>query len=300
MAKGVDRALTMPYEERLERLHKMRGRVIEFDANYWAKSFIENLVEQDHFIQFPVAIAESVDAITKRFREAKFPALFLDYDGTLREFELVPSKASPNEKVRTVLDALKLADIDVYISSGRNPEVLEEWFADYPFTLIAEHGNLVYESKETGWVSMSQSSDSSWKELILEVMHNYVGSTPGSSVEEKHSAIVWHYRQCDPEFGDWKARQLLSVLSELTTNLPVEVHHGKKIVEVSSVYVNKGIALKHFVEKKAYDLVLCAGDDQTDESMFRQEGFEQVSVKVGDGDTHADFRVPESRTHSKL
>lgn len=293
MSEGLDKALTMPFEERLDRLQKMRGRIIEFDANYWATSFITHLIELDRFIQFPVAIEEAVGAITKRFREADQPALFLDYDGTLREFELIPSDASPNEKVIEVLDALMEARVDVYVISGRDPKILQDWLIGYPFTIIAEHGSLVLESGETEWITLDQASDFSWKAQILEVMRDYVGSTPGSFVEEKNSAIVWHYRQCDPEFGDWKARQLLTVLIALTSNLPVEIHHGKKIVEISSIHVNKGTALKHFVDKHSYDLVLCAGDDQTDEAMFKQKSAEHVSVKVGDGDTHADYRVPD-------
>jgi len=111
-------------------------------------------------------------------------------------------------------------------------------------------------------------------------------------VEIKRSAIVWHYRQCDPEFGVWKARQMLDELYEMTSNFPVEVHHGKKIVEISSIHVNKGAALERFATENQYDVILCAGDDQTDETMFRVEIPGLITIKVGEGGTRADFRVP--------
>jgi trehalose-6-phosphatase len=47
------------------------------------------------------------------------------------------------------------------------------------------------------------------------------------------------------------------------------------------------------VQLHKYDAVLCAGDDETDESMFRYpDAVEMFSVKVGDGaDTAAKFRI---------
>ena len=192
-----------------------------------------------------------------------------------------------------VLDALHASNADIYIISGRNPEILEEWFEGYPFTLIAEHGSTVHTPGAKEWLNLNQATDFSWKESLLDVFHHYVGSTPGSFVEVKQSAIVWHYRQCDPEFGDWKAKQMLSELFGMVTNFPVEIHHGKKIVEISSIHVNKGAALERFAKEHEYDMILCAGDDQTDETMFRVELPGLVTVKVGEGDTRAMYRVPD-------
>jgi trehalose-6-phosphatase len=42
----------------------------------------------------------------------------------------------------------------------------------------------------------------------------------------------------------------------------------------------------------AYEAVLCAGDDETDENMFRIEAPEIISIKIGnEGETTAKFRV---------
>jgi trehalose 6-phosphate synthase/phosphatase len=105
--------------------------------------------------------------------------------------------------------------------------------------------------------------------------------TPGSVVEEKTSSVVWHYRNSDPEFGGWKANQLVAELYEMLSNLPVEIRHGKKIVEVSSNQINKGMVLEHFMLVNQYDGVLCAGDDETDESMYRIKDASIVSINVG-------------------
>lgn len=293
MSMTISQALNMPHAERLERVQKMRARVMEFDADFWARTFIDDLCKVEQFTQSTVEFTEVEDAIRTRLRKATNPAFFLDYDGTLREFETVPTAASPNTQVREVMDALNASKVDIYIISGRNPEILAEWFQGYPFTLIAEHGSAVLTPGTEDWVNLNQATDFSWKEPLLEVLRHYEGSTPGSFVEVKKSAIVWHYRQCDPEFGVWKARQLLDELYEMTSNYPVEVHHGKKIVEISSIHVNKGAALERFANENNYDMVLCAGDDQTDETMFRVERDGLVTIKVGEGDTRAVYRVPD-------
>jgi trehalose 6-phosphate synthase/phosphatase len=77
----------------------------------------------------------------------------------------------------------------------------------------------------------------------------------------------------------------------MLSNLPVEIHHGKKIVEVGSIHINKGRMLEHFMMMNKYDTVICAGDDETDESMFRVHAENIISIKIGQEDTAAKFRV---------
>ncbi len=111
---------------------------------------------------------------------------------------------------------------------------------------------------------------------------------------------MWHYRRSDPVYGAWKAKELLSDMYSMLGNLPVEIHHGKRIVEASSMHVNKGRAVEYFLNKTDYDAVLCAGDDQTDEAMFRLNRNNIVSIKIGDGDSHAANRVPDVEQFHQL
>ena len=97
----------------------------------------------------------------------------------------------------------------------------------------------------------------------------YQRSTPGTHIEDKRTGIVWHYRQADPEFGRWKANQLVDELSIVAANNPVEVRHGRKIVEASSARHQQGAAREKHPGDADYELILLAGDDTTDETMFR-------------------------------
>src|SRR5206468_2953748 len=65
--------------------------------------------------------------------------------------------------------------------------------------------------------------------------------TPGSLVEHKTVSLAWHYRMADPEFGAAQANELRLHLTELLSNLPVEIVPGDKMIEVRPHGVHKGV-----------------------------------------------------------
>lgn len=291
VADALDQALTMPLAERQERMNYMTKRVMKHDSNRWAQSFLSEVIIQSDARPEERTIVDSEIKVIEALTKAKKPALFLDYDGTLRSFENTPEKATPDAKLRNILTQLVDKPIDVYIISGRPAEFLEQWLGDFPFTLIGEHGNCYRKAPSSQWQSLNSNADHSWKKPVQDIFKLYEGSTPGSAIEEKQSSIVWHYRQCEPVYAKWKANQLVHDIYDMLGNSPVEIHHGKRIVEVSSIHVNKGRAVEHFVNQQQYDIAMCAGDDQTDEAMFRLENSAICSVKVGDGDSQAEHRI---------
>jgi trehalose 6-phosphate synthase/phosphatase len=120
-------------------------------------------------------------------------------------------------------------------------------------------------------------------------------------VEEKPSAIVWHYRKADEEFGGWKANRLTQELSALGANQPIKVRHGKKMVEVNAAEINKGAAVGRVLEKLPdYGLAICAGDDLTDEGMFELTLPRLLTIKVGPGPTQARFRIADPAAFRKF
>lgn len=301
VASALERALAMPEEERRERMTQMRSRVTLFDAQYWAKSFCEDLITHDYRASSLEMSTETEEAILERFRTAERIGCFLDYDGSLREFESEPHRAFPDAEILELLDRLqRIPFVDTYIISGRNRHQLEAWFGQFTITLVGEHGYTFRRAGASEWELLNESADFSWKPRVMEILRDHEGETPGSFIEEKRSALVWHYRKSDPEFGSWKAHALAGELYEMLANIPVEIHHGKKIVEVSSIYVNKGAAMERFMREGKYDLGFCAGDDQTDETMFRLERDDILSVKIGEGASQAKYRVRDPRRFRAL
>ncbi len=70
-------------------------------------------------------------------------------------------------------------------------------------------------------------------------MQSYTEKTDGALIEEKESMIVWNYQDADPEFGNWQAKELTQHLEQFFFNLPIEITHGKKTLEVVPKDLNK-------------------------------------------------------------
>jgi trehalose 6-phosphate synthase/phosphatase len=292
VAKTIQKALMLTEAEKQKMITPMKERVIQYDARYWADAFIRDLSSTSREKVRHSDTKEISPEVINILCAAEHPAFFLDYDGTLAELKKKPSDALPDDEIKELFFKLENAkSIDVFITSGRRKEDMDQWFSRYAFNLIAEHGYYYKHHNASEWLEFDPQAELSWKNQIIDVFQLYTGMTPGSAIEEKTSSVVWHYRNSDPEFGSWKAHQLVAELYEMLSNLPVEIHHGKKIVEVGSIHINKGSVLEHFMVLNKYDAVLCAGDDETDESMFRLTDDHIISIKIGMEDTAAKFRV---------
>ena len=304
VATTLQEALALPVEERRQLIVPMREHVLQYDARHWARSFIDDLVSgiADNGRTAKSNIKAVRDEIEQAIRSGRRIALFLDYDGTLREIEREPSAATPTAAVHELLHRLsQQPNVEVTILSGRSQEDLDAFLNAYPFRLIAEHGATWRPPGQKQWERLDQKLNYAWKERLLPILRIYQQATPGSVIEEKRSSIVWHYRKAEEEFGTWKASRLEQGLSALTANHPIKVRHGKKMVEVTAAENNKGAALARVLEQnKSYGAVLCAGDDLTDESMFELNIPRMLTVKVGPGRTHARFRVIDPAAFRKL
>jgi trehalose 6-phosphate synthase/phosphatase len=300
VARTLTDALAMPTEEKRDRILPMRERVMRYDAQHWARSFIDDLMSG------PIGGARTVEADIREAREqvrqavsaGKRIALFLDYDGTLREIERDPRAARPNASIETLLHRLgQQPNLDVTVISGRSQEDMEAFLGGHPFRLIAEHGASLRGPGKKEWERLDRNVNYAWKEELLTILRLYEQATPGSTIEEKHSSIVWHYRKADEDFGAWKAKQLTEELSALTANYPIKVRPGKRMVEVTAAENNKGAAVVRVLEQNDnYEVALCAGDDLTDESMFELTRPRLLTIKVGIGPTQARFRISDPAT----
>lgn len=296
VANAINDALRLPAEARRERLAPMRERIMECDAAWWARTFLDDLASRPISEDQPVSTRTEIESAGKRLADAlqarKRVAFFLDYDGTLREIERDPSAARPSAAVRDLLERLQeVPNFSVAIISGRRARDLETWFGQAPFTLIAEHGADLRRAGQAEWDRLDPHITYGWKQDILPLLRLYRDATPGSFIEEKRAGLVWHYRKVDPELGEWKAAALAEELGTILSNESVEIRHGKKIIEVAAAQVSKGAAVARMLDEGRYDLALCAGDDQTDESMFTLDAPNLMTIKVGRGDTAAQLRI---------
>lgn len=296
VATALNRALEMPDDERHKRIEAMQSRLRLQDSGAWARRFLKDLdnVSQREDRIVVMKMKPLAAEVAGHVRAGRKLGLFLDYDGTLRDFVEVPDLAVPDPELPGLLRELaEHPKISVALVSGRAPEFMERYLSGLGVTLVAEHGYRWMDRGQGEWELFNPHVNTEWKAAIREHLEQASLLTPGTHVEEKQSALVWHYRKADPEFGLWRARGLLEELTSMAANLPVTVHHGQKIVEISSLQVSKGEAVDHLMRLWGTEVALVAGDDQTDETMITlsPEGVKFFSVKVGKGPTRAAYRT---------
>jgi len=266
-------ALELPARERRRRLETMSKRVESLDSRRWAESFLTRLgrySRRDRRTRRPPTVDAALeDRIRRRFARARTRTIVLDYDGTLREFERHPDLAQPTPEIRTLLrDLAALPATDVHIVSGRRRRNLEQWLGRLPVHLCAEHG---YLARAPGgeWHTLVD-LDLSWLRPIERLLRRVAADVPGAHVERKSCSVAWHYRQAEPEYGSWRARELLNDLHQHLAGAPAEILLGHQVVEVRAQGVDKGLYVRSlFPEgKEATHFVLGLGDDRTDHDLL--------------------------------
>lgn len=128
----------------------------------------------------------------------------------------------------------------------------------------------------------------------MPILEHFVDRTPGSFVEEKKYAVVWHYRTAEPEFGEWLANELAAMLEAMLAETELRAFRGEKIIEVKPVWLNKGEAVERLLKDfPDPDFIFAAGDDRTDEDLFERLPASAWSVHVGPGPTRASYVVTD-------
>lgn len=297
MAEAVGRALQLDPEERRERMRALHERVVRNNVFTWGERFLETLRKAaaeraKAESQRPRALDTA--AVEAHYRRSKKRLLLLDYDGTLVGFAVLPGRATPPPELRATLRTLA-ADTNncVVLVSGRRAADLEGWFGNVPGLLLAaEHGATLRAGG--AWEPAGAFGPADWKQTVRPILEHFVIRTPGSFVEEKEHALVWHYRMAEPEFGEWLAHELVEMLESMLAETELRAFRGNKIVEVKPMWANKG----HLVERILAlwpdpDFRLAIGDDRTDEDLFARMDPDAWTVHVGGGATRARFTLPD-------
>ncbi len=292
IVNALSEALNMPEQEKAKRMKAMRHRILEYDINHWIQSFITSLEETKASQAKRECLKLSGGWKTNLFTDyssGKNRLLFLDYDGTLITFSNRPEEAKPDIKLKRILLMIaKNPKNMLVIISGRDRQTMEQWLGDIPCSLIAEHGAWLRSDGKSEWKKQKTIS-SNWKDQIKPILKSYEARVPGSFVEIKEFGLVWHYRKSNPDLGKMRSCELFDNLNELLANTELQVIHGKKVIEVRPLEVNKGTAINKIINQKKWDFIIAIGDDWTDEDMFRVLPPSAYSIKIGYSTTKARF-----------
>jgi len=294
MVQALYEALTMSADEQEQRMVLMQGILKKYTIFNWVKLFSENLnrVKKEQGDIHGLALNDqNMAELLQRAQNAQKILLLLDYDGTLVPFFNDPKDSIADGELLDILDRLQqIPTVALTIISGRPAAFLDEQFEQLPLTLVAEHGIW---KKEPGqnWELNLEELDDRWKKEARRIMEFYIDRTPGSFLEEKNHAMVWHYRRVEHDLAFLRSSEMASHLSHILQEYGIEVMHGNNIVEAKPASMNKGKMAVKLQKARQPELTMAFGDDKTDEYIFEALHDSAVTVKVGRASTHAHYSV---------
>lgn len=293
LARAMRRSLEMPMDEQKSRIQKMQRRISSYTVQMWAKDFLDqlDLTKKSAIHIKSTSDSKQLKTMLRSYKTSQKRLLLLDYDGTLRNFvsNHESETAKPTKELYEIIDNLsKDQKNKIIIVSGRPKSMLESWFGNTKVDIIAEHGGW---SRRGGTWNMAKDIESSWKLEFIKLLETYRERTPGSVVEQKDFALVWHYRNVQHELAYVRINSLIAELEHLSEGTNLSINRGNKIIEIKPAEINKGNAISAILENSKYDFIFSIGDDYTDEDMFRSLPAGSFTIKVGKEATQAQMRM---------
>lgn len=221
--------------------------------------------------------------------------LVFDIDGTLSPIAPTPAEARLHEDVAGLLEQAR-QHADVAIMTGRAIDDGAAMVNVNGLTYIGTHG--LEWSEGLPELHGVQIVPDALQYVVpgaylLDLAEQQLADIPGIIVQRKRTGGTIHYRlAAEPE----QARQrILALLEEPARRLNMRLSEGKKVVEIKvPLAINKGQALRQFVQQHELRGVIFAGDDITDlDAMLeipklRQERVAALSIAVQHSDTFPD------------
>lgn len=290
---SIEEALKLTPAQQKERNKNMLERLRRYDVVKWATDFMDKLKENKQKqlqLENKRLDPEMVEKIIDNYQTSSKRMLLLDYDGTMIPYKKDYSKAGPDRELKKILEPLSEDPKNcTVVISGRDKETISKWFTDFRICSIAEHGVWIRD-KSMEW-EMIEPLRNEWKEDIRPLFQHFVDRTPGSFIEEKNYSLVWHFRKTDPGLGTIRSRELKDELISLTTNLNLEILEGSKVIEVKSLGINKGRAVRKKLPDENWDFILAIGNDWTDEYLYEVLPSSAYTINVGFRNTHARYCI---------
>ena len=206
-----------------------------------------------------------------------------DYDGVLARLRGEPSAAVPEPGVAEALGRLAAVDgVTVALVSGRGVADLQATSGfTGPFRWVGSHG------EEFDGPLAGELADR--RDALAAVLAPVVAEVAGARLEVKPASVAVHTRQVP----DRAAAAALLERARSLVDSSLTLKPGKEVLEVAVTDADKGTALRRLVTELGVAAALYLGDDLTDEDGFRALGPDDVTIKIGDGDTAARYRVPD-------
>ena len=208
-----------------------------------------------------------------------------DYDGVLARLRDEPGSAVPEPGIADLLTRLAAVDgVTVALVSGRGVADLQATSGlTGPFRWVGSHG-----AEFDGPLPAELAHR---RDELVSALSPLVTAVPGAWLEVKPASAAVHVRTVPDR--DAAARLLGDAAAGPGADPGLTAKPGKDVLELAVTDADKGSALLRLRDELGAAGVLYLGDDVTDEDGFTAIAPDGVSVKVGDGETAARYRVPD-------
>ncbi len=240
---------------------------------------------------------DNLGELAERIRQlSRVPNLMVacDYDGTIAPLVDDPSQAAPiRDAVAAMRSLAEQANTNVTVVSGRSLRDLA-LLSRLPeeIRLVGSHGS----EFDLGFASQLEPELVKRRQIITEEVRE-LGDRYSALIEEKPTGVTFHLRGMSEETKEAARHDLIMGPAGHDW---IFARNGHDIIEFSVIDTNKGTALETIRHQVGASAVIFFGDDLTDEDGFRTLRGPDVGVKVGDGPTQAQFRVPDTDTVARL
>ncbi|QIK84356.1 trehalose-phosphatase [Sanguibacter sp. HDW7] len=242
----------------------------------------------------PADLREALDDLAALARAGRTVVVASDFDGVLADLVDDPESSRPRPEAAAALARLATAGPHAVLAlvSGRDVVTLARLSgAPAGTVLVGSHG------AERGVVAPDGTLDARPLDLpaadadrlaaVVRVLEDVAERAEGAWVERKPTSAVLHVRLvAQPAAEDLRSEAL-----ERVRALGVDAMLGKDVVDCNVVATSKGAALTALGAETSAARTLYLGDDVTDERAFAALGPDDVTVRVGPGETVARFRV---------
>ncbi len=300
IVRAIHKALTMPPQEQITRNAAMQQTLKRYNVHRWSEVFMTRLQEARQAtdkIKRKKYSEDILAGIVQAYNDADKRLFLLDYDGTLVDFQDDPQKVAPDEYLLNLLRKLSThPDNHVVVISGRDKDTLQKWLGHLNIGIVAEHGVWSKDSGDDEW-TQADFLDQDWKDELMPIFEFFVDRTPGSFIEIKDFSLVWHYRKADQGLAEMRVHELIDTLAQYTSTMRLQIMEGNKVIELKNAGINKGHAATRIIEKLPGCFALAAGDDYTDEDIFKALASypHAFTLKVGNNATAARYNLSTNR-----
>ncbi|EFL89026.1 trehalose-phosphatase [Ahrensia sp. R2A130] len=216
------------------------------------------------------------------------PALFLDFDGTLVELAETPGAVLVPDTLANLLKRLNTCcGGAIAFVTGRSIIDLDALLGDAPANAVGVHGA---EWRLAG--GEISGVEGAGFDTERDALRAFAEENTAIVMEEKSGGLTLHYRR-DPTLQD-DAHAVMD--TAFANRSDFETFGGHMMVEARRVGVDKGAGIKRLMAEPQFTgrTPIFLGDDVTDEDGFAAVNtMDGVSIKVGQGDTSAAYRVAD-------